>query len=224
MKVLVTGSSGLIGTALRDALRARGDEPVALGRSGREGPSWDPERGVLDPAVFDGVDAVVHLAGRSIGEHRWSTGEKQAILESRTRGTTLLASTLARLGAPPKAFVSASAIGYYGNRGDDELTEDSSPGDGFLADVVVQGERATAAAENAGIRTVRVRTGIVLDAAVTDLDTAKGTATVIASVDLRRQPRTGAAATSRNRLRGTLTRVHGHWLLSDLGLVQVELS
>ncbi len=162
MKVLVTGSSGLIGTALGDALRARGDEPVALGRSGREGLSWDPERGVLDPAVFDGVDAVVHLAGRSIGEHRWSAGEKQAILESRTRGTTLLASTLARLGAPPKTFVSASAIGYYGNRGDDELTEDSGPGDGFLADVVVQWERATAAAQNAGIRTVRVRTGIVL--------------------------------------------------------------
>jgi uncharacterized protein (TIGR01777 family) len=163
MKVLVTGASGLIGTAVSSALRDRGDVPVALSRSG--GPdaiSWDPEHGQLDPGAVEGVDAVVHLAGEGIGDHRWTPDEKHKILESRTRGTSLLASTLAGLAAPPKVLVSASAIGYYGDRGDEELTEESGPGDGFLADLVVQWEQATAAAEAAGIRTVHVRTGIVL--------------------------------------------------------------
>lgn len=166
MKVLVTGASGLIGTAVSDALRARGDEPVALrrgaGGAGNGGPSWNPERGELDPSVLEGVDAVVHLAGVGIGERRWTADQKRKIGESRTKGTSLLASTLATLAAPPKVFVSASAIGYYGDRGDEELTEDSGPGGGFLADLVVQWERATEAAETAGIRTVRIRTGIVL--------------------------------------------------------------
>ena len=164
MKVLVTGASGLIGTAVTDALRARGDEPVALSRSGHgaDALSWDPARGELDAGALEGLDAVVHLAGEGIAERRWTEDQKRVILESRTGGTSLLASTLARLAVPPKVFVSGSAIGYYGDRGDEELTEQSKPGDGFLADVVAQWERAATTAESAGIRTVRIRTGIVL--------------------------------------------------------------
>jgi uncharacterized protein (TIGR01777 family) len=164
MKVLVTGASGLIGSAVSDALRARGDAPVALTRGGRDSGdvSWDPERGELDPRVFDGVDAVVHLAGQGIADHRWTADQKRKIAESRTRGTTLLTSTLAGLPTPPRVLVSGSAIGYYGDRGDEELTEDSGPGGGFLAGVVAQWEHAATPAEAAGIRTVRIRTGIVL--------------------------------------------------------------
>jgi hypothetical protein len=164
MKVLVTGASGLIGSAVSDALRARGDAPVALTRGGRDNGdvSWDPEVGELDPRVFDGVDAVVHLAGQGIADHRWTADQKRKIAESRIRGTTLLTSTLAGLPTPPRVLVSGSAIGYYGNRGDEELTEDSGPGDGFLAGVVAQWEHAATAAEAGGIRTVRIRTGIVL--------------------------------------------------------------
>jgi uncharacterized protein (TIGR01777 family) len=164
MKVLVTGASGLIGTAVSTALRDRGDVPVALSRGGGGAGmlNWDPAHGELDPRVFDGVDAVVHLAGEGIGEHKWTADQKRRILESRTRGTSLLASMLAGLTTPPKVLVSGSAVGCYGDRGDERLTEESGPGGGFLADVVVQWEQATAAAEAAGIRTVRIRTGIVL--------------------------------------------------------------
>jgi uncharacterized protein (TIGR01777 family) len=164
MKVLVTGATGLIGTAVGEALRARGDTPVPLSRSAdRPGAiPWDPERGDLDPGALEGIDAVVHLAGEGIAEHRWTDDQKRRIVESRTKGTDLVASTLAKLGTQPKVFVSASAIGYYGNRGDEELTEDSEPGGGFLADAVQQWEQAAAPAEEAGIRTVRIRTGIVL--------------------------------------------------------------
>lgn len=166
MKVLVTGASGLIGTALSDALRARGDEPVALRRgesgTGSASPTWNPDRGELDPGVLEGVDAVVNLAGVGIGERRWSADQKTKLLESRTRSTSLLASTMAALSTPPKVFVAASAIGYYGDRGDEELTEDSGPGTGVLAGLVVRWEQTAEAAESAGIRTVRIRTGIVL--------------------------------------------------------------
>lgn len=164
MKVLVTGGTGLIGTALSDALRERGDLAVAITR-GRHAPgefSWDPTRGELEADRLEGADAIVNLAGESIGTAKWTPETKQRILESRTKGTTLLAKTIATLVHPPKVFVSGSAIGYYGDRGDEELTEESVPGGGFLSDVVVQWEEATAAADQAGVRTVRVRTGIVL--------------------------------------------------------------
>jgi hypothetical protein len=164
MKVLVTGATGLIGTRVSEALRDRGDETVALTRAPRDAGDvgWDPERGQLDAGALDGVDAVVHLAGRSIGEKKWTPDEKRAVLESRTKGTALLVSTLASMARPPRVLVSASAIGYYGDRGDEELTEQSGPGEGFLADLCVEWEAAVAPVEEAGIRTVRVRTGIVL--------------------------------------------------------------
>ena len=164
MKVLVTGATGLIGTALCDALRERDDLAIAITR-GRHGPgelSWDPERGELEADRLEGADAIVHLAGESIGNARWTPETKRRILESRTKGTTLLAKTVASLVDPPRVLVSGSAIGYYGDRGDDVLTEESVPGGGFLSDVAVRWEESVAAADQAGIRTVRVRTAIVL--------------------------------------------------------------
>ncbi len=161
MKVLVTGATGLIGTALCDALRERDDLAIAITR-GRHGPgerSWDPERGELEADRLEGADAIVHLAGESIGNARWTPETKRRILESRTKGTTLLAKTVASLVDPPRVLVSGSAIG---DRGDDVLTEESVPGGGFLSDVAVRWEESVAAADQAGIRTVRVRTGIVL--------------------------------------------------------------
>jgi hypothetical protein len=160
MRVLVTGSHGLIGSALVDALRARGDEVTPL----RRPDDWDPERETIDPARVRGHDAVVHLAGESLGEKRWSPSQKRRIVESRRRGTTLLAGALAGL-APedrPAALVSASAIGFYGDRGDETVDESSAPGRGFLSDVVKAWEASTSAAGDAGIRVVHVRTGIVL--------------------------------------------------------------
>ena len=160
MRVLITGSHGLIGSALIDALEADGDEVRRLSR----GVQWDPEQGVIDDAVLDGVDAVVHLAGEGIGGHRWSDAHRRKVLDSRVKGTTALATAIARRPEQIKAFVSAAAVGYYGDRGDERLTEDSSPGTGFLADVVKQWEAAAAPAEQAGVRTVRLRSGIVLSA------------------------------------------------------------
>jgi uncharacterized protein (TIGR01777 family) len=122
---------------------------------------WDPEAGRLDPRALDGVDAVVHLAGASVGE-RWTRAHKAEIRRSRALGTQLLAETLARMPRPPRALVSASAIGYYGDRGDEALTEDSKPGTGFLSELVQAWEAATAPAEKAGVRVVHLRSGIVL--------------------------------------------------------------
>jgi hypothetical protein len=123
---------------------------------------WDPAAGTIDAAGLEGVDAVVHLAGENIGAKRWSAAQKQRILESRTLSTALLARTLADLERPPAVLVSGSATGFYGERGDERLTEDSPRGAGFLADVVVGWEAATEAAEAAGIRVVHARTGVVL--------------------------------------------------------------
>jgi uncharacterized protein (TIGR01777 family) len=164
MKVLVTGATGLIGTAVCAALRDRGDEVGALTRTPRDGSDigWDPQRGELDPGMLEGFDAVVHLAGHSIGEKKWTPAEKEAVLGSRTKSTALLVATLASLTRRPRVLVSGSAVGYYGNRGDEELTERSDPGEGFLADVCKQWEAAAEPAEAAGIRTVRIRTGVVL--------------------------------------------------------------
>ncbi|MGH9247253.1 MAG: TIGR01777 family oxidoreductase [Acidimicrobiales bacterium] len=166
MDVAITGSSGLVGTALAAALRTDGHDVVRVVRSepphGERAVRWDPAAGTIDAAGLDGVDAVVHLAGESIGAGRWTADQKRRILDSRVQGTRLLAETLAGLTRKPGVLVSGSAIGYYGNRGDEVLTEDAVAGGGFLADVCVQWEQATASAAEPGIRVARIRTGPVL--------------------------------------------------------------
>lgn len=164
MKILVTGASGLIGSALSPALIAQGHEVVRAVRkpAGPGEVSWDPAAGVLDPAHLSGVDAVVHLAGAGIGDKRWSDSYKREILDSRTRSTDLLARAIASTDNGPRIFLSGSAIGIYGVRGDEELTEDASHGSGFLADVCRQWEEAAGPAAAAGARTALLRTGIVL--------------------------------------------------------------
>ena len=164
MKVAITGSSGLIGTALRTALADRGDEVVRIVRSSA-GPGdvlWDINGGTIDAAGLEEVDAVVHLAGEGIEEKKWTDEQKRVILESRTLGTALLADTLAGLTNKPKVLLSGSAIGFYGNRGTELLTETSDPGDGFLSELCVAWEAAAKPAADAGIRTAFLRTGIVL--------------------------------------------------------------
>ena len=165
MKILITGASGLIGQALSKELTARGHTTVAaVRRSPRRNDEvqWDPQSGVMAREAFQGIDAVVHLAGAGIGDKRWTDSYKMEILESRTRGTRLLAETMASLEVKPSVFLSGSAIGIYGVRDDEELTEQSSIGSGFLADVCRDWEAAAAPATQAGIRTVLLRTGIVL--------------------------------------------------------------
>ncbi len=173
MRVAVSGSSGLIGRALLPALDRAGSEVVRLVRPGaRSGPGdvgpgpgdvvWDPGRQQIDSGGLEGVDAVVHLAGEGIAEGRWSATRKRRILESRTRGTRLLAETLSGLVRRPRVLVSASAIGYYGDRGDQVLDEESPAGRGFLPEVCVAWEEAAAPASDAGIRVVRLRIGPVL--------------------------------------------------------------
>lgn len=168
MEIAVTGSNGLIGSALITALEADGHAVRRLVRGGTSGPgrvAWDPMAGTIDAAGLEGVDAVVHMAGEGIGEKKWSPEQKQRILESRTKGTDLIARTVAGLSTKPAVLVSASAIGWYGGqRGDEVLTEASAapePAD-FLAGVCAAWEAATAPAEAVGIRTVHLRTGIVL--------------------------------------------------------------
>jgi uncharacterized protein (TIGR01777 family) len=163
--ILISGASGLIGRALTERLRAAGDNVQTLVRrkpKESEGEiAWDPEAGVLDSSRLDGVDAVVHLAGRPI-DSRWTEATKQAIRDSRVKGTRMLAEAAARLPTRPKVFICASAVGFYGSRGDELLDEDSSPGQGFLADVCRQWEEAASPARDAGLRTVHLRSGIVL--------------------------------------------------------------
>jgi uncharacterized protein len=167
MEIAITGSSGLIGTALAAALRADGHRVRPLVRGPSPDPAavrWDPAAGTIDATGLEGVDAVVHLAGVGIGDKRWNEAHKAAVRESRTAGTGLLARTLAGLDRPPAVLVSGSAVGYYGDRGDEVLTELSAPGDDFLAGVVQAWEAAADPATEAGIRTVLLRTGIVLAA------------------------------------------------------------
>jgi len=123
---------------------------------------WDPEGGSIESGALEAQDAVVHLAGVGIGDHRWTEDHKRAVLDSRVKGTTLLARTLASLSDKPRVMASGSAVGYYGLRGDEVLSEDSSPGTGFLTEVCQQWEAATAPAEDAGVRVVHLRTGIVM--------------------------------------------------------------
>lgn len=171
MQVAITGSSGLIGSALRRSLEADGHRVVRVVRHASGGaPSddqvipWDPEQGVLDAERFADVDAVVHLAGEGIATRRWNAEQKRRIRESRTKGTALLASALASSARGSTRLLSGSAIGIYGDRGDQVLTEQSAPGQGFLAEVVVDWEAAAAPAVEAGLSVAFLRTGIVLDA------------------------------------------------------------
>jgi uncharacterized protein len=163
--ILITGATGLIGSRLAQALESAGH--VVLRAVRREASSasevrWVPERAEIDAARLEGLDGVVHLAGANIAGQRWSDSYKQEIRESRVKGTRLIAETLANLTSKPRVFVCASAIGYYGDRGDEELTEDSPPGVGFLPDVCVAWEAACQAARDAGVRTVNARIGVVL--------------------------------------------------------------
>ena len=165
MRIAITGASGLIGTALTSHLRGNGHETVSFVRRPAASPaeiSWDPAAGKLNASDLEGVDAVIHLAGAGIGDKRWSDAYKREILESRTRSTELLAQRLTEVERRPSVFLSGSAIGIYGARGDEELDENGSHGTGFLADVCERWERATQPAQAAGIRTAHLRTGIVL--------------------------------------------------------------
>jgi hypothetical protein len=166
MDLAITGSHGLIGQALIASLRHDGHRVVPIVRSGGEAGTvrWDPATGTIDAAALEGLDGVVHLAGEGIASGPWTDAQRERIRSSRERGTAVLADALAGLDRPPSVLVSGSAIGYYGDRGDEVLTEGSTPGDDFLADVCLAWEAATASVEAAGIRTVHLRTGIVLDA------------------------------------------------------------
>lgn len=164
MKVAISGASGMVGQQLTESLRGRGNEVLAVTRSAASPDSltWDPQQGKLDESRLAGVDAFVHLAGENISQGRWNSAKKARIRESRVQGTRLVAETLARMTDGPKTLISASAIGYYGDRAADICQESDSPGTDFLADVCVAWEAATAAAEAAGIRVIKLRIGVVL--------------------------------------------------------------
>ncbi len=166
LTVAITGESGLVGTALRNFLTTGGHTVIPLprlrGDPSEAGPTWDPIGNRLDPAILEGTDAVVHLAGESLAAFRWTEEKKEKILESRRDGTALVARTLAGMSQPPQTFVSASAVGYYGDRSDEIMIEESGPGKGFLARVCREWEGATGAARKAGIRVVILRTGFVI--------------------------------------------------------------
>ena len=162
MRVAITGSHGLIARHLIPALERSGHQVLAIvrGNPGVGEVHWDPATGDLDPTAVE-VDAVIHLAGAGIASRRWNAAHKRAVLDSRRKGTTLLAERLAESTAKPAVLVSASAIGLYGDRGEEDLTESSPPGQGYLAEVCRQWEDSSAPARDAGIRTVLLRTGIV---------------------------------------------------------------
>ena len=168
MNILVTGATGLIGTALISLLTQNKNRVIRLVRKTQLAPGeigWDPYAQTLDIEPLEGLDAVVHLAGENIADGRWTAGKKLRIRESRIQGTRFLAQSLASLFDPPKVLVSVSAIGYYGDRGEELLDEESDPGKGFLADVCREWEAATAPAVIRGIRVVHPRLGIVLSTA-----------------------------------------------------------
>jgi hypothetical protein len=165
VKIAVTGASGLIGTALVTGLHAAGHDVVRLVRRtprAADEVAWDPERGTVDLDGLKGLDGAVHLAGAGVGDHRWSDSYKQTIRDSRVLGTRTLVSALTTLDPLPSVLVSGSAQGFYGDRGDETLTEYSSGGQGFLADVVRAWEAETEPATAAGIRVAQARTGLVL--------------------------------------------------------------
>jgi uncharacterized protein len=164
MRIAITGSSGLIGTALREQLSRSGHETVRMvRRSAAAGEiEWDPGAGVLDPSALEGTDAVVHLAGAGIGDKRWTDSYKQEIRESRVRSTCVLSEAIAACDTGPTVLLSASGVGIYGARGDEEIDEASTLGDDFLAQVCRDWEAGTGMAAAAGTRVALLRTGIVL--------------------------------------------------------------
>ena len=167
MRILVSGSSGLVGTALIPVLTGAGHEVLRLIRAKSGSPSrellaWDPESGSIDAAGLEGLDTAVHLAGEPIASGRWTAAKKARIRDSRVKGTRLLCEALARCAKPPAVFVCASAIGFYGDRGDETLTETSPSGSGFLAEVCREWESATDPAAKRSIRVVNTRFGVIL--------------------------------------------------------------
>ncbi|MBM3465412.1 MAG: TIGR01777 family protein [Armatimonadetes bacterium] len=160
MRILISGASGLVGTSLSNHLAERGHDVVPLGRGRGSAVSWDPEARRVDP--LEGLDAVIHLAGENLASGRWTPAVKERILQSRAEGTRLIAEALARAKNPPSTLLSASAVGFYGNRRDALLTEESPPGDGFLSKVCQAWEAATEPASEAGIRVAHLRFGVVL--------------------------------------------------------------
>lgn len=166
MKILVTGSTGLVGKPLVAALLNAGHTVKRLIRATvldrQTETRWNPADGTIDPAALEGLDAVVHLAGENIAAGRWNAAKKARIRESRVNGTKLLCQTLASLSTPPATLISASAVGYYGHRRDTVLREDSGPGSGFLPEVCHAWEDATQPAAEKDIRVVLLRTGVVL--------------------------------------------------------------
>jgi uncharacterized protein (TIGR01777 family) len=165
MRVAVSGSTGLIGGALVERLRREGHTVARLVRSAADAGAgdiaWDPDAGTIDPAALEGFDAVVHLAGENVGS-RWTEEKKRRIRDSRIKGTRLISESISRLARRPRVLVQASATGIYGDRGDEALTEASTPGTGFLAGICRDWEGASGLAEAAGIRVVKLRFGVVL--------------------------------------------------------------
>ena len=161
---MISGASGLIGKSLVSQLQQHGHDVVRLVRRAANTGEimWDPKAGVLDSSALEGTDAVIHLSGAGIGDKRWTSSYKREILESRTITTSLIANTIANMSRKPSVFLCGSAIGIYGPRGDEQLTEVSTNGTSFLADVCEQWEAAAKPASDAGVRTVLLRTGIVL--------------------------------------------------------------
>ena len=165
MKILITGASGLVGSALVPALKSDGHEIISLVRSAPKRESevqWEPEREVKGAAKLEGIGAAVHLAGENLGDGRWTEEKKRRIRDSRVVGTRVLCNALLKLDRPPQTLISSSAIGFYGNRGSETLIEESSVGDDFLAKICDEWERATDPLKEKGVRVTHARFGIIL--------------------------------------------------------------
>ena len=170
MNILVSGSTGLVGTALISSLTSAGHEVIRLVRVKSRTPSkeiigWDPAANYIDAAGLEGLDAIVHLAGEPIAAGRWNSAKKARIRDSRVQGSRLLCEALSHVSRPPQTLICASAIGYYGDRGDEVLTESSSSGNGFLAEVCRDWEAACDAARHKGMRVINTRFGVILSPA-----------------------------------------------------------